>query len=54
MNNFTRALAVAAILIGSASVFPACADTFNALVVGITDGDTIKVLKDDKKQMVRQ
>ena len=51
MNNFTRALAVAAILIGGLSVFPACADTFSALVVGITDGDTIKVLKDDKEQI---
>ena len=51
MNNFTRALTVAAILIGGLSVYPACADTFNALVVGITDGDTIKVLKDDKEQI---
>ena len=51
MNNFTRALALTAMVICGLPIYPAYADTFRGLVVGITDGDTIKVLKDDKEQI---
>ena len=50
MKNFTRALALRPWL-SVAFHYPAYADTFRGLVVGITDGDTIKVLKDDKEQI---
>jgi endonuclease YncB( thermonuclease family) len=50
MNNFTRALTVAAIFL-CMPLYAVHADTFDALVVGITDGDTIKVLKDDNEQL---
>ena len=49
MNNFTRALAFAAIVFFSAC--PAYADTFTGRVVGIMDGDTIRVLTDDREQV---
>ena len=50
-------LAVAGVFLltfpASALTFPASAQTFSALVVGVTDGDTLRVLREKKEIRIR-